>query len=163
MLTKNNLWYLTLFSIVVVLAVYYVSFPMDKKIAVAKETGDSTNVTIKKTGELTAMRATRDEEREKQITEVQNVLNDGKKSAEEKNDAYEAMKTINSNRAMEEALEKQINKDFGLDAFIKIDTNNIKCVVSSKKGNYELANKIMKNIQNKFEIKKYITVTFKTK
>ena len=86
MLTKNNLWYLTLFSIVVVLAVYYVSFPMDKKVAVAKETGDATNVTIKKTGELTAMRATRDEEREKQITEVQNVLNDNKKSAEEKND-----------------------------------------------------------------------------
>lgn len=163
MFTKNNLWYLTLFSIVVVLAVYYISFPMDKKIAVAKDTSVSKDVTITKTSELNAMRATRDEEREKQLAEVQNILNDEKKGAEEKNDAYEAMKTINSSKAMEEALENQLKKDFDLDAFIKIDTNNIKCVVSSKKGTYELANKIMKNIQNKFEIKKYITVSFKSR
>ena len=163
MITKNNLWYLTLLSIIVVLAVYYISFPRENKVVVAKEATQAKNVIIKETSELSAMRASRDEEHEKQLVEVKNILNDEKKSTEEKNDAYEALKNLNSNKAMEDALEKQLKKDFKTDAFIKIDGNSIKCVINSSKGDYKLANKIMKNIQNKFEIKKYITVTFKSK
>ena len=163
MLTKKNLWYLTLFSIFIVLAAYYISFPNEKKVAVAKDNSEPKNVVITKTSELTAMRATREEEHEKQVNEVKNILNDSKKTIDERNDAYEALKTLNANKSMEEALEKQVKKDFGFDVFIKIDSLNIKCVVESKENDYKLANKIMNNIQNKFEEKKYITVTFQDK
>ena len=106
------------------------------------------------------MRASRDEEHEKEVTEVKEILNNDKKTVEEKNDAYEALKELNKTRALEEALENQIKKDFNKEAFIKIDNKNIKCTISSKEKSYKLANQIITSIQSKFDEQKYITVTF---
>ena len=82
MITKNKLWYLTLFSIIAVLAVYYVTFPTTKSVTVAKDNSSDKKVTIIKTTELAAMKATRDEEHEKQVNEVKEILNNEKKTVE---------------------------------------------------------------------------------
>ena len=49
MLSKKNLWFLTLFSIILVMAVYYVSVPTPDSSLVNKEVDDkkSTDVEIK--------------------------------------------------------------------------------------------------------------------
>ena len=160
MITKNKLWYLTLFSIIVVLAVYYVTFPTTKSVTVAKDNSKDKEVTIVKTTQLAAMKASRDEEHEKQVSEVKEILNNDKKTVEEKNDAYEALKQLNSTKSLEESLEKQIKKDFNKDAFVKIDNKKIKCIINSKDKSYKLANQIISSIQSKFDEPKYITVTF---
>ena len=48
MLTKKNLWFLTLISIILVMALYYVSVPMDNVGLVSKEVegSDAANVEI---------------------------------------------------------------------------------------------------------------------
>jgi len=160
MITKNKLWYLTLFSITIILAVYYVSFPTTKTITAIKNDDSNKKVSIVKTTELAAMKASRDEEHEKQVNEVKEILNNDSKSTEEKNDAYEALKELNSTKSLEEALENQIKKDFKKDAFVKIDNKNIKCIINSKTKSYKLANDIITSIQNKFDEPKYITITF---
>lgn len=84
-------------------------------------------------------------------------------SSEEKSDAYEALKELNSNKGKEEALEALIKKNFNYESFVKIDGSNVKVVVDTKEHSYELANKIMTAVQGEFEKKVYITVNFGAK
>ena len=52
-------------------------------------------------------------------------------------------------------------EEFKTKAFVKIDGDQVKVVVNSKKHDTSLANKIMRSIQSNYENKMYITVQFK--
>lgn len=160
MISKKNIWYLTLFSIILVFAVYYVSFSNSKVVKVSKQTGDETKLTVKENENLTALRVSRDEETEKQMKEVKEILNNENSSSEEKNDAYEALKKLTTNKGKASSLENLIKDAFKLEAFVNIDNNKVKVVISEKKHSYELANKIINKVQNEFDNKMYITVSF---
>ena len=85
---------------------------------------------------------------------------DKEKNAEEKNDAYERLQTINLNKGKEDALESLILKTYNLKSFIKIKDDQINVVISSKDNSYKSANDIIRTIQNEFTEKKYITVKY---
>ena len=171
MINKKSLWFLTLFSLILVLSVYYITMPselmMTKNQTITKETKNKsdnenkTSVSVKESDILSAMRVESDSKMNEEIDALQVVLNDSKSTAEAKNDAYEKMKQINSNRALEEELEKKIKKEFNLDSYIKIEENNIKVTINSSEHDTTLANKIMRSIQSNYENSKYITVQFK--
>lgn len=171
MINKKSLWFLTLFSLILVLSVYYITMPselmMTKNQTITKETKNKsdnenkTSVSVKESDILSAMRVESDSKMNEEIDALQVVLNDSKSTAEAKNEAYEKMKQINSNRALEEELEKKIKKEFNLDSYIKIEENNIKVTINSSEHDTTLANKIMRNIQSNYENSKYITVQFK--
>lgn len=162
MLTKRNLWYLSLFSIILVLAVWYVLFPNEKITAVSKDinTKDDVVVTVKESEKITALRVNRDENIEKEEAQIKEILNDDSKTSEEKNDAYEALKKIKTDKGKASTLESLIKKSYNFETFVSIDGNKIKVIVDNKKHSYELANKIIKTIQKEFDEKMYITVTF---
>lgn len=160
MISKKNIWYLTLFSIILVFAVYYVSFSESKTIKVSKGMNNETKLTVKENENLTALRVSRDEETEKEMKEVKEILNSDKANTEEKNDAYEALKKLTTNKGKATSLENMVKETFQLEAFVNIDNNKVKVVVSSKKHSYELANQIINKIQKEFDNKMYITVTF---
>lgn len=171
MINKKSLWFLTLFSLILVLSVYYITMPselmMTKNQTITKETKNKsdnenkTSVSVKESDILSAMRVESDSKMNEEIDALQVVLNDSKSTAEDKNEAYEKMKQINSNRALEEELEKKIKKEFNLDSYIKIEENNIKVTINSSEHDTTLANKIMRSIQSNYENSKYITVQFK--
>lgn len=171
MINKKSLWFLTLFSLILVLSVYYITMPselmMTKNQTITKETKNKsdnknkTSVSVKESDILSAMRVESDSKMNEEIDALQVVLNDSKSTAEAKNEAYEKMKQINSNRALEEELEKKIKKEFNLDSYIKIEKNNIKVTINSSEHDTTLANKIMRSIQSNYENSKYITVQFK--
>ena len=85
------------------------------------------------------------------------------KYTEEKNEAYEALKYLNTNKGKEETLEKIIKDKFNYDCFVTIDNNKIKVVVDTKEHSYELANKIINTIEKEFSTKVYTTVSFGSK
>ncbi len=161
MISKKNIWYLTMFSVLLVLAVYYVSFSSPKEVKVSSDKSKETKLTVKESENLTALRVTRDEEIEKQMNEVKKVLNDENTNADEKNDAYEALKKLTTNKGKSSALETLIKQNFKLDSFISIDNNKVKVVIDSKKHSYKLANDIINSIQKEFDNKMYISVSFK--
>lgn len=166
MLTKKNLWFLTLFSIILVMAVYYISIPGgDVSSLVSKEVSnnDDVEVSVKESGSITALRVSREETLEKEVEAIKEILTDEKKTTEEKSDAYEALKTLNNNKGKEESLEKLIKNNFNYDNFVKIDNSNIKVVIDTKEHSYELANKIISTVEKEFEDKVYITVSFGSK
>ena len=163
MLTKKNMWFLTLFSIILVMAVYYVSIPNgDVTRLVSKEANvsDELSVTVSEAEAITALKVGRDESLEKEVEAIKEILTSAEKTSEEKSDAYEALKSLNVNKCKEESLEKLLKTNFNFDNFVSIDGTNVKVVVDTKEHSYDLANKIINAVQNEFDKKVYATVTF---
>lgn len=166
MINKQNLWFLTLFSLILVLSVYYITMPNDllKSKSTVTETESSENTKTKETIEsessLIAMRVSLQEERQTQMTDLQKQLTSEETSSEEKNSAYEKLKYINGLEVKEEEIEKKIKAEYKLNCFVKIDNTNVETVCVSSKHNNELANNIMRLIQNNYKDKMYITVKF---
>ena len=117
-------------------------------------------VNLEEVSSLVALRVSNDEEVMNQINELQTILIDNTKSLEEKNLAYEQLKTINNNNGLEEKLEKIIKDDYNYDSFIKINKDQINIVINKGEHNKEIANQIINRIQKEFDSKKYITVKF---
>lgn len=170
-MNKQNLWFLTLFSLVLVLGIYYVTMPNelllgkdDTKVAV-KKAKPKTEKTVKVTesSTLEAMRVSLTESRKEQIDTLKSQLTNNKMTAEEKNNAYEQLKYLNELQGKEETIEKKIKQELDQNCFVKIDKENISAVCISSKHDNKLANNIMRLIQKEYQNKMYITVKFEKK
>lgn len=160
-MNKQNLYFISLFSVILILCIYYISMPnnlLDKIEPTISESSESVEVT--ETSNLVGLRVENDEMVLAQIENLQNTIVDKNKTAEEKNVAYEQLKNINKNKSKQEEIENIIKKEFKYDAFVKIDNDQISVVISSKEHNKEIANNIIKRVQSIFDTKKYITVKF---
>ena len=166
MINKKSLWFLTLFSLILVLSIYYITMPSE--LLLTSNTENLKNEKVNKEVEtkveesdlLVALRVESDEEMTSQIEELQLILTNAKSSVDDKNKAYEKIKELNDIRSEEEKLEKQIKENYKLDSFIKIKNNQIQVTANSNKHDTKLANNIMRTIQENYEESKYITVKF---
>lgn len=170
MISKQNLWFLTLFSLILVLSVYYITMPNDllkeanKNVLTTKENKKKkTKETVEELSSLTTLRVSLQEERTTEINALQKRLTSEDISSDEKNSAYEKMKYIKGLEAEEENIEKEIKKKYKLDCFTKIDNTNIETTCISSKHDNVLANNIMRLIQENFNNKMFITVKFDKK
>lgn len=171
MINKRGLWFLTLFSLILVLGVYYITMPSEMFLTNngnynnnenrnESEDDDQVVVRVQESEILTALRATANEEMLKEIQELKVILTNSDTSVDEKNNAFDKMKELNSNRGQEEKLEKKITEEFKLKAFVKIDGNQIRVVVASEEHDTTIANNIMRSVQSEFDKKMYISVKF---
>lgn len=169
MINKQNLWFLTLFSLVLVLGVYYVTMPNElilsnnkkENVTTSKETNATT--TSKEVGTLEAMRVSLEEERNEEMTSLQEQLTNEKLTTDEKNNAYEQLKYLNALQGKEENIEKKLKSDLKLDCFVKISETNIEAVCISTKHDKTLANNVMRKIQEEYTDRMDITVKFQKK
>lgn len=164
MINKQNLWFLTLFSLILVLSVYYITMPNDLLVNNSNSevtTKKTTKSEVSETSSLVALRVSLEEERQEQMVSLQEKLTDEKATTDEKNNAYEQLKYLNQLQGEEENLEKQIKEKLELDSFVKIDEKNIEVVAIKEKHDSTVANNIMRLVQSNYEEKMYITVTFK--
>ncbi len=164
MINKKNLWFLTLFSLILVLSVYYITMPNEllltnNSVTLPDDT-KKTAVTVEESETLTTLRVKSDEQLDKTLESLKEILSSSKSSASEKNDAFEKIKTLNENKTKEKDLENTIEKTYNLKSYVKIEDKNIKVTISSDKHNTELANKIMRTVQENFEEKRNITIEF---
>ena len=172
MINKQKLWFLTLFSLILVLSVYYITMPSellttakvnDKTEEKNKKANIKTNkikTKVDNANSLTALKVELDEERQALAAEYNEVLTNKDTSTEEKNNAYNGLKEIDNVKAKEEDLEKKLKKEFKLDSFIKIDGSNISVTIKKKDHDYSLANNIMRLISKEFKTKVYVSVKF---
>ncbi len=168
MINKQKLWFLTLFSLILVLSIYYITMPnsvlKEIKNNSSKTVSAQTSKTVKLTESdaLTALRVEEDEKIEKEMASLQEVLQNEKSTTEEKNNAYESLKDINLNKGKVEALEKKIKTKLNLNTFIQIKDKEIKVIVDKKEHSEKIANNIMRLIQEEYEDPMYITVKFQS-
>ena len=167
MINKQKLWFLTLFSLILVLSIYYITmakevFESKKENEVNKENDNKVNIEISDSSSLDVLRVSDDEARLKEIEDLRIVLTNVDSSIDEKNKAYEKLKLIEQNKGKEESLEDKIKSEFNLNSYVKINNNQIKITVVESKHNYELANNIIRSIQEEYNEKMYITVKFQS-
>lgn len=161
MINKQKLWFLTLFSLILVLSVYYITMPSDL-LNTANDKDDESSIVVNVSEEdpLSVLRVMSDEEVYKEIEDLKLVLTNVNSTTEEKNNAYEKMQLIEETKGKEKTLEQKIKKEYNLDSFVKIYNNQIKVVIKSNEHNYELANNIIRSIQDEYDEKMYISVKF---
>jgi len=161
MINKRSLWFLTLFSLILVLSIYYVTMPSELLLTntdIGKQ--EEVNAEVKESDILVALRVSADEDMLNEISDLTGILTNVDSTVDEKNNAFEKMKALNIIRGEEESLEARIENDFKLKSFIKVEGDQIRVVVASKKHDVSLANKIMRSVQENYENKMYISVKF---
>ena len=173
MINKKNLWFLTLFSLVLVLSVYYITMPNELLLTnntsyLNKETNEkevlneeSEDVVITESELITSMRVELEQERLLLLDELQDKLTNSNLTVDEKNEVYEDLRYISEISTREETLERKIKDEFKLESFIKISEDVVDVVVSSSNHDKSLAVNIMKSLQEEFDTKMYISVSFK--
>ena len=162
MINKKNLWFLTLFSLVLVLSVYYITMPKELLLTNNDEALKKTeDVNIQ---ELSLIETLKQEDNNTTLTEINKLkatISATETTTEDRNKAFDTLKLLNQISSKEELLEEKIKNTMGLDSFIKIDGDQIRVVVSSNEPTNTLANDIMRTIQSNFDTKQYISVQFK--
>ena len=163
MINKKNLWFLTLFSLILVLSIYYITMPSELLLTgntVEEKKQVKPTVSIEESNELVALRVESDEKVNKEIEEQRQVLAKSDSSVDDKNKAYEKIKELNDNRSEEEKLEASIKDNNKLDSYVKINSDGINVTVKSSEKSESLANKIIRTVQSNYKDQKYITVKF---
>ncbi|MCI8393943.1 MAG: SpoIIIAH-like family protein [Bacilli bacterium] len=166
MINKQGLWFVTLFSLILVLSIYYVTMSDDTLSRILDNNNDinenttPANVNIEESSILAALRVDDEEEMLKAMNELQTILLDDTATLQEKNDAYDELIALNANKGKEEELEKKIKDEFQLNSFVKVQNDQISVVVESKDHSVETANNIIRSIQSLYSKKMYITVKF---
>ena len=143
MINKKNLWFLTLFSLVLVLSIYYVTMPseiFDSKLE--NEKVDKSTVNVEESSVISALKVEDENE------------------VKEKNEVFEELKLINKNSSKEETLESKIKDSCSCENFVKIDGDNVRVVLDSDDSSATTANNIMRLVQKEFDDKMYISVKF---
>lgn len=162
MINKQSMWFLTLFSLVLVLGVYYVTMPNDllKGKITGEEVKSEVNVNVTEGDTLIAMRANRDEKVALETEKLEEILTNESSTPEDKNKAFEELKLLNINVSKESELENKLETKFGIKSYIEINKDSIKVVINSKEHDASLANNIMRCLQEEYKEKMYITIEF---
>ena len=169
MINKKSLWFLTLFSLILVLSIYYITMPSELLMTASKTTNkesenkdNKVNVSVEESDLLVALRVEADEEMSKEIEDLQFILTNTGSSIDDKNKAYDKIKELNNKRGLEEKLQNQIKENYNLNSFVKINGNQIQVTIEGSEHSESIANNIMRTIQSNFDDQKYITVKFQT-
>lgn len=160
-MNKQNLWFLSLFSIILILGVYYITLPSEifnneKTNTVNKEV----DIKVSEQDNLIALRVERDEKIATTMSELQNKITSSSSTSEEKNIAFEELQVLNLAKGKETYLEDKIKNNYNINSYVEINTDNIKVTISSNEHNKKIANNIMRSIQEEFEDKKNIIIKF---
>lgn len=162
MINKKNLWFLTLFSLVLVLSIYYVTMPnelFDKELEnTTKETNEK--VSIEESSVISALKVEDDATVMEKINSLKEKLTNSETSTEEKNSVFEELKLINKNSSKEETLQVKIKEICNCENFVKIEGDDVRVVLDSADSNTTTANNIMRLVQSEFDDKMYISVKF---
>ena len=164
MINKKSLWFLTLFSLILVLSIYYITMPNELLLTANTKNvirNDTPDIKVDESDILVSLRVDSDTTVEKEINELEMVLTNVDASIDEKNKAYEKIKEINTNRSEEENIEKFLKEKYNLNSFVKLKDNEITITIKSENKGANETNKIMRAIQERYDSKKYITIKFK--
>lgn len=173
MINKRSIWFLTLFSLIIVLSIYYVTMPSELLLntngnyyeqEINSDNNESENTTptskVEESSILVALRVEADEQMNAELEELKKIILDSNTSVDEKNSAYDKMKDLNIKKGEEEKIEQQILNTYQLKSFVKINNSQVRVVVEGSEHSVELANNIMRTVQENFKDGMYISVKF---
>lgn len=162
MINKKNLWFLTLFSLVLVLSVYYVTMP--KELLIANNSNSNEEEATTEITEASMIETLKQEDNLTTLDEINKLketIASDTATTDAKNEAFDNLKLLNQISSKEELLEEKIKMAHNLESFVKIDGDQIRVVIDSDNHSASLANDIMRTVQSNFDTKQYISIQFK--
>ena len=152
MINKQNLWFITLFALILILGIYYISLP-ESTLPVFENTETKLDNAIKVTDSdvIIALKLSEEEKILKEMEDAQKILIDKSSSKEKKNEAKSSQ------------IENLIKEKFNLNSCVKIEGDKISVTVDDKDASVEKANNIIKEVQSLYDTQMYITVKFQNK
>jgi stage III sporulation protein AH len=111
---------------------------------------------------LVSLRIEAEEEYLKEMESLKSVLASNDSTINEKNNAFEQIKSLSNIKGEQEKLEEKFSEAISSNVFVRIDGNQIKVVVDKKEHDTKLANQIMRLVQENYKNKMYITVKFQS-
>ncbi len=166
MMNKQSVWFVTLFSLILVLSIYYVTLndsslkSILETSTIETESTTSVNVNVEESSLLVALRIEEDESVLNEMNNYQEILLNSSATTEEKNNAYNSLIALNQKKAEEEKIETKIKEEFNLDSFAKVKNDTISITIASKDHSSTIANNIIRSVQTLYDTNKYITVKF---
>lgn len=183
LLKKQTVWLLTMLSLVVVLSVYYITSPEQKKSDLAaveekakSQTGenkqktktdakdeDSIVTTIAGDAEFEKLRMNLEEARGQQREELTAIMATTTLPADERSEAKDQMQRLSDIAQKEDLLETMIKSMGYEDALVRADGEQVKVTVKSKnKPSASEANKIILEVKKEVGETNFVAVTFQT-
>lgn len=160
MINRQNIWFTFLCSIILVLSIVYVSMNPDSSFHFEIDDNyDDSEFVISNDTELVALRIQNDEEVMESIQRLHDTILDSTSDFSQKNEAFDQLLAISNNKVLEQKIEKIIKESFSFDSFVKVNGDNISIILKSDKNDYNLANNIIRKV-NENVSRKYITVKF---
>ena len=159
-MNRQNLWFLTLFSLILVLGVYYITLPSEifnKKDT--NEVSSKVDIDVTEADKLLALRVERDEKVNTVMSELQDKIINSKDS-EEKNTYFEELQKINLSKGKENYLEDKIQKELKVNSLVEINNDNITITIAAIEHNTSIVSELMKCVQEEFEEDKNIVIKF---
>ncbi|OIK11740.1 stage III sporulation protein AH [Bacillus sp. MUM 116] len=186
LLKKQTVWLLTMLSLVVVLSVYYITSPEQKKsndlAAVEQKAKDQinqkdtntkattkTNAKGEKTiisqvagdDEFEALRLDLEDKRSQMKEELTTEMASTNLPADERSKAMDQMKELNETAQKEEILETLIKSKGYEDALVRAEGSNVRVIVKSKnKPSATAANDIIQEVKKTINDTNYVAVEF---
>lgn len=160
MINKQKLWFLTLFSLILVLSVYYVTMPSNLlSVSDIKEDTPPT-INMEDTNILDVLKEENNERVAKEIESLRKIVVDVETNIDDKNIAYEKIQKLEENKGKEEKIVSLIKEKLGFDTYVEIKNAKVNVVVSNKEHSYKIANDIIKLVSSSFDSDKSVTVKF---
>lgn len=160
MINKQKLWFLTLFSLILVLSVYYVTMPSNL-LSVSDIKEDTTpTISMEDANILDVLKEENNERVAKEIESLRKIVVDVETNIDDKNIAYEKIQKLEENKGKEEKIVSLIKEKLGFDTYVEIKNAKVNVVVSNKEHSYKIANDIIKLVSSSFDSDKSITVKF---
>lgn len=160
MINKQKLWFLTLFSLILVLSVYYVTMPSNLlSVSNIKEDTPPT-INMEDTNILDVLKEENNERVAKEIESLRKIVVDVETNINDKNIAYEKIQKLEENKGKEEKIVSLIKEKLGFDTYVEIKNAKVNVIVSNKEHSYKIANDIIKLVSSSFDSDKSVTVKF---
>ena len=159
-MNKQNLWFLTLFSLILILGIYYITLPSDVfNNEDTKEVSSKVDIDVSEEDKLISLRVERDERVNTVMSELQDKIINSNNS-EEKNNYFDELQKINLSKGKETYLEDKIQSKLNVNSLVEITGDNITVTIAALEHNTSLVSEIMKCVQEEFEEDKNIVIKF---
>ena len=156
-MNRQALAFLTMFSLILMLSVYYVTLPYDTTSVMSTQDGEELDDSKQNEEQVNDAEKLQKEITSKQESEVKknsDVVSDSKSSDAQKQEALETIDTLKGDQANTEALKQELEKAGFMSGTCKIS-------VLDSEDNEANAKKVMKIASDATENKYLIEVTFK--
>ena len=159
-MNRQALAFLTLFSLILMLSVYYVTLPPDTTSVMSEQEQKNEEEISTQEQARTSLQQEADKKKDEEINKNSNVVSSPDANETDKQKALETIDQLKNSKALQEEIVKVLS-DAGYMADVEISENT--CIISifEQQESKELAKSIMKLVNTKIKNEYFIEVTFK--